>query len=116
MSISYWGVFSVYNIRTLFLRIDVEFGRSYSRVTNSIVGDALDDAVVAPALDRFHPEDAAVRHVDDDVPLTPGSYSPTGLPPVDVGRRVAGRLAEEADHPAVDDALISWCQSDLGRV
>jgi len=101
-------------IHTLFLGIDVKLGGSDGRFSNSIIGDALDDAVVTSTLHRLHSEHAAMRHVDHHVPLSPRGDPSTGLPPVDVRGRVPGRLAEEADDPAVDDALISRRQRDFG--
>ena len=57
-----------------------------------------------------------MRHVNDDVALTSGGDPATGFTPVHVRRRVAGRLAEEADRSAVDDALVSRRQRDLWRI
>jgi len=110
------GTYTQRVLRTLFLWVDVEFCRSDSRFADAVVGYTLNYAVVSSALDRFHPEHAAVRHVDDRVALTRRGDPPPGLAPVYVRGGVPGRLAEEADDAAVDDALVSRRQRDLRRV
>jgi hypothetical protein len=97
-------------------RIDIEFGRSHRLFADSIVGDTLKYAVIALGLDGLDAQDGAVWHVHRNVSITSGRNSLAAFSPEYFRRRIAGRLAKEADRASVDDDLIARRQRDLWSI
>lgn len=97
-------------------RIYVQLGGRDGRLPDTVIGDALENAVVTLRLDGLDPKHRPVGHIESNVALASRRQPFAGFAPVDVRRRIAGRLAEEADRAAVDDDLVTWRQGDLRRV
>ena len=102
---------------TLTLVVDIKLRRRGRRLADPVVCDAFDGIVVVPGrLDRLNPQHGPVRHVQRRVALSAGRHAASALPPVDFRRRVARRLAEEADDAVVGYSLVARCHRHLGRV
>ena len=74
--------------RTLTFGVDLQLGGGGRRFPNAIVSYALKHIVVPPPLNRFKPEDRAMRHVHNQV-ITAAVDALSSLAPVDVGGGVS---------------------------
>ena len=114
----------VEQLRTVSVGVDVEGGGGDRRVSQPVLGDTLDRAVVPPRAHRGHAQHGAVRHRQHRVPAlaaaaaaavprrrqpAPGAARrrPRRPAEVDVRRRVAGGEARERRDAAVDDLLVA---------
>ena len=115
----------VEQLRTVSVGVDVEGGGGDRRVSQPVLGDTLDRAVVAPRAHRGHAQHGAVRHRQHRVPALAAPAAPAAVPrrrqpapgaarrrprrppEVDVRRRVAGGEARERRDAAVDDLLVA---------
>ena len=105
--------------RTESLGVDVERGGGGRRVSEPVLGHALDDAVVSAGADGRHAQDGAVcdpHHRVAVVPVPGRDATAAGAPEVDVRRRVPGRQARERRDAVVDDLLIARRLRDARRV
>jgi hypothetical protein len=101
---------------TVSFGIDVQLGRGHRLFADPVVGDTLEDTVVALGFDGFDAQHGTVWHVHRNVSITSGRDSLAAFSPEYFRRRIAGRLAKEADGAAVNDDLVARRQRYLWSI
>jgi len=101
------------------LGVDLEGGGGGGGVAETVLGDAVDESVIAARTDRVDAQNGAVRdrqHRVSVVPVT-GGDAPAARPPEEHVRRwIAGRQADERRDAVVDDLLVARSLGDARRV
>lgn len=85
-------------------------------LTNPVVRDAFDGAIIPLGLGWIDAKDRTVGHVEGAVAMTTVAHALATLSPEDLRGRIARRLTQEAHDVVVEDSLVLWRQGDSWRI
>ena len=105
-------IMAIFLLLTFTFGINFQVGAGSRWLTNPIIGDTLEVAVVSVGTHRLYTQHGTVGHVDDEEPVSVRTDPLAIPPPVNIGQGISRCLAEEADDPIVDHSLVFWSMCD----